>query len=192
MSSSLLERCKTGDEGAWREVVSQRARQVYRWAVLLGLHTVEAEDAAQEVLLTAARRIDSCEDEAAMTSWLYQITRRIVANHRRRGWLRRWRVGSQAMDENAFVHATSTDRVYEIEARRCLQELRREQAEVLVMIEIVGLTQEECARILGVPAGTVASRLRRARRAFVKRWNEEDAKNADGEERSKGEQPAEP
>jgi RNA polymerase sigma-70 factor (ECF subfamily) len=168
---SLLERCKAGDETAWRELVSQRAGQIYRWAVLLGLRPSEAEDAAQEVLITALRRFRTCEAEAAITSWLYQITRRIVANQRRKGTLRRQKEDEQAAEGNAFVHASPSDRVYELEARRCLEQLTQEHAEVLVMIEIVGLTREECARILDVPAGTIASRLRRAHQAFLKRWH---------------------
>lgn len=168
--ASLLERCQSGDQCAWREVVSRRAEQIYRWAVLLGLPTTEAEDAAQDVLLIAARRIDTCESDKAMTSWLYQITRRVAANARRGGWLRRWFVGRESFDENAFVQTTSSDLAYELEARRCLQKLTSNQAELLVMVEIVGLTREESARILGIPAGTVASRLRRAREAFQKQW----------------------
>ena len=170
---TLLERCKAGDNDAWRELFARRAGQVYRWAVLLGLGAAEAEDAAQDVLATAVVRIQTCEAEAAMTTWLYQITRRVAANHRRKAWLRRWVRGEP--ERVALVQASEADRALELAARRCLAGLPREQAEVLVMHDIVGFTRSDCARILCLPEGTVASRLRRAQAAFRKLWGEDAA-----------------
>jgi RNA polymerase sigma-70 factor (ECF subfamily) len=164
----LLERCRAGDEAAWRELFARWAGPVYRWSVLLGLSASDAEDAAQEVLATAARRIARCEDERALGSWLFQIARRVVANHRRRAWVRRWVGGDDPLDHAAFT----VDPATELAARRCLARLPREQAEVLVMHEVAGLTREECARVLGIPAGTVGSRLRRAMAAFRALWDE--------------------
>jgi RNA polymerase sigma-70 factor (ECF subfamily) len=110
-----------------------------------------------------------------MTTWLYQITRRVAANARRRAWLRRWVGGGGAIDSGALVHERPADVAYELAARRCLERMPRRQAEVLVMIELVGLTREECAQILGVPTGTVASRMRRARASFRKHWDKSRA-----------------
>ncbi|MCA9668875.1 MAG: RNA polymerase sigma factor [Myxococcales bacterium] len=177
----LLERCQRGEQLAWRELFSKRAADIYRWAVLLGLDPSEAEDAAQDVLVTAARRIDRCEAEAALTSWLYQITRRIVANRRRGSWLRRWLPGREvtdadALSEPAFEHDGSAAGIaFELDTRRCLQRMPDELAELLVMVEIVGLTRDEAASVLGLPAGTVASRLRRAREQFRQHWQHDDA-----------------
>ena len=177
----LLDRCKAGDEAAWRELFTRRAGQLYHWAVLLGLAAADAEDAAQEALVIAARRIQTCAAEEAMTSWLYQIMRRVASNHRQKRWLQRWIGGGFTMDEGAFVHAQAGDRTLELTARSCLAQLPREQAEILVMREVVGLSQKDCARILGVPQGTVASRLRRAQKAFRERWGE-DAPGLTGRE----------
>jgi RNA polymerase sigma-70 factor, ECF subfamily len=168
---SLLERCKEGDEAAWRELFARWAGCVYRWAALLGLSASDAEDAAQDVLATAARRIQTCEAEAALSTWLFQITRRVVANARRKAWLRRW-VGGRSVDDAAFDHEHPAERATEATVRRCLGQLPRQQTEVLVMHDILGFTREECARILGVPPGTVASRLLRGQAAFRSRWKE--------------------
>lgn len=177
MTTSLLERCQQGEPQAWNQLFNSRAEQIYHWAVLLGLTPTDAEDAAQDVLATAVRRIRTCRAEEALSSWLYQITRRVVANHRRRSWLQRWlpsREPLAAADEVAFQHQTG-DASTELEARRCLQRLPRELVEVLVMLEVVGLTRVETAEILGIPAGTVASRHRRAREAYQKEWSEPPA-----------------
>jgi RNA polymerase sigma-70 factor, ECF subfamily len=168
---SLLERCKAGDEAAWRELFSRWAGRVYRWAALLGLNASDAEDAAQDVLATAARQIHTCVAEAALATWLFQITRRVAANARRKAWLRRW-VGGGSVVEAAFVHELPAESAVEIAVRRCLSRLPRHQTEVLVMHGILGFTREECARILGVPPGTVASRLLRGEAAFRRLWEE--------------------
>jgi RNA polymerase sigma-70 factor (ECF subfamily) len=170
----LLQRCQANDQAAWRELFADRAGQIYRWAVLLGLEPAEAQDAAQEVLATAVRRIRACRAEEALTSWLYQITRRVAANHRTGSWLRRRLSTRTPQDEcAAFRHQDARDLVYELEARRCLRQLPEELAEILVMMEVVGLTRLEVAALLEIPEGTVASRLRRARAAFLELWQQD-------------------
>jgi RNA polymerase sigma-70 factor (ECF subfamily) len=120
------------------------------------------------VLATAARRIDRCRAEEALTAWLYQITRRTAANFRRRRWLRGF-VCSDGDPQGtaAFVHDTRPALEAELELRQRLQRLPRAQAEVLILVEIEGFTQQEAAEMLGIPPGTVASRLRLARKALA-------------------------
>lgn len=168
----LLEACKAGDNAAFRRLFSARAGQVYRWALFLGLGPADAEDVAQEALATAARRIDSCRAEEALTSWLYQITRKLVANARRRSWFRKALSLSSPEDSQApaFEHEASGDIERELAIRACLEKLPRAQAEVLVLLEVEGFTRDEVAQMLRLPAGTVASRLRLAREAFRTHW----------------------
>jgi RNA polymerase sigma-70 factor, ECF subfamily len=167
---SLLQACQAGDQEAWARLFLERSGQVYRWAVFLGLSRVEAEDAAQEVLATAARRIHTCRAEEAMTSWLFQITRRVVANVRRLGFVKRIVLAEDALSP-AFEHAGGDDAELELAIRRCLRKLTALHVEVLVLAEVEGHTREEVAALLGIPAGTVASRLRLAREAFRKQWD---------------------
>ncbi|HLV59826.1 MAG TPA: RNA polymerase sigma factor [Fredinandcohnia sp.] len=168
---SLLERCQAGDASAWNQLFRERSGQVYRWAVLLGLNPADAEEAAQEVFAIAARRIDTCHADDALGSWLFQITRRVVANARRSGWLKRALFGEKPL-EPAFGPAESPETAKEIAVRACLAKIPREQAEVLVLMEVEGHTREEVADILGLPPGTVASRARLGRKAFLRHWQE--------------------
>jgi RNA polymerase sigma-70 factor (ECF subfamily) len=166
---SLLDRCKSGSEAAWEAFFSEWTPQIYRWAVLLGLGASDAEDAAQDVLATAARRIETCECQRAVRSWLFQITRRTVANVRRSRWWRRiLPVGSGL--EPAFEHEDQADAELELAIRSCLNLLPPSQVEVLVLIEIEGLTRKEAAELLELPEGTVASRLRQAKTTFKRHW----------------------
>ena len=162
--------------GRLARAFSSYAAHIYRWAVLLGLSANEAEDAAQDALATASRRIKTCQSDKALTSWLFQITRRVVANHRRKSWLKRWLPSKrfdEAEPEEAFRNQQGWAREHELETRRCLRRLPPELAEVLVMFEVMGMTRTEVARLLGIPVGTVASRLRRARAAFLEQWQQE-------------------
>jgi RNA polymerase sigma-70 factor (ECF subfamily) len=172
---ALVDACRAGEEAAWRRLITARAGQVYRWAVLLGLGVGDAEDAAQDVFAVAARRIGSCRADRALTSWLFQITRRVCANHRRRAWWRRW-VGLSSADVAAFEPPVTPTGANELAVRACLERLPPRLAEVLVLLDIDELTREEAAAALGIPAGTVASRLRLAREAFERLWNEEPAR----------------
>ncbi len=168
----LLQACKAGDPAAWEQLFRQRNGQLYRWAILLGLQPGEAEDAVQEVLMIASRRIETCRAEEALTSWLFQITRRVVSNARRNAWWKRAVLGDST-PEPAFDHDESGDVARELAVRDCLAKLPRAQAEALILMEIEGLTREEVAETLGIPAGTVASRVRLAKEAFRTHWVDE-------------------
>jgi RNA polymerase sigma-70 factor (ECF subfamily) len=166
----MLERCKANDPAAWVRLFRGCAPRVHRWAVLLGLRANEAEDAVQEVLATVARRIDSCESEHVLISWIYQITRRVVANARRGQWLRRMLPIGDGR-EPAFDHDDSAEAVeFDLTVRACLRALPLRQAEVLVLSEIEGFSRREISELLGVAEGTVASRMRLAKRAFQNHW----------------------
>ncbi len=169
VSTALLRACKAGNRLALEELFERYAPKVFRWAVLLGLGATDAQDAAQEVLVTAARRIASC-DEAAWSSWLFQITRRVVANARRFAWVRRIFRAECDDASPAFEAIASVETETELAVRRCFARLSRLQAEVLLLREVEGYTRPEVAQMLGVPEGTVASRLRLAREAFRREW----------------------
>ncbi|MBX7116219.1 MAG: RNA polymerase sigma factor [Myxococcaceae bacterium] len=171
--SALLEACREGDQRAWRRLFDEHAAQVYRWAVFMGLPPAEAADASQEVLYTCVRRLHTCPNDEAFMPWLYQIVRRVVANARRNRWLANFFRPESAL-EQAFEHTEATDRDNELCVRRCLSGLSDAQRQVLVLSDIEGYTREELARMLEVPPGTVASRLRLAREAFKRAWQAQE------------------
>jgi len=177
-TGGLLAACQAGDRTALEHLFSRQAPRVYRWAVLMGLSAHDAEDVAQEALAIAARRIGDCQVEAALGSWLFQITRRVVANTRRSAWVRRV-FRREAVDDEApaFEETAPGDAEQELAVRRCFRRLTRGQAEVLLLFEVEGCTRAEVAQMLGVAEGTAASRLRLAREAFRKAW---DAEAQDG------------
>lgn len=171
MTPELFERCRAREEAAWAELFAAYARRVFRWAVMRGLRAPEAEDAAQEVLATAHRSIAKCANARAFDSWLYQITRRVVANARRLVWWRRVLPSAHPI-EPAF-EGPRPGREVELAVRACLSKLPDAQAEVLMLSDIEGYTREEVAEMVGVAPGTVASRVRLGRLAFKRLWAEQ-------------------
>jgi len=168
LDPELFTACRDGDEAAWRRVVKSRVHAVFRWSVMLGLRAPEAEDASQEVLWRAWKQFHKCRAPQAFDAWLYQITRRVVANMRRLVWLKRV-LPTESPPEPAFVDGPAP--AIELSVRACLDGLSRKQAEVLMLADVEGYTRDEVAEILGIPPGTVASRLRLARKAFRAAWN---------------------
>src|SRR4030095_4000581 len=63
---------------------------VTRWAARLSGPEVETEDLVQEIFLVAHRKLPSFRGEAAVATWLYRITERVVARRRRRERFRHW------------------------------------------------------------------------------------------------------
>lgn len=141
---------------------------VYAWCHRLGGPGIDAEDAAHETLIVVCRNLRRVKAAEAFPAWLFGVCRKVIANHRRRAWLRRWLPGA-----STEVAATAWGPDRSAEARRAadvvwkaLDALRAEQREVLVLCELEERTAAEVAELLGIPIGTVKSRLRLAREAF--------------------------
>jgi RNA polymerase sigma-70 factor (ECF subfamily) len=150
---------------------------VYRWCHRLGGPAVDAEDAAHEALLVMVRNLGRVSRAEDFPSWLFGVTRRVVANHRRRAWWTRWLPG--ASTERASASASPLE---SLESRQAvervwaaLEKLSDVQREVLVLCELEERSGPEVASLLGVPLGTVKSRLRLAKESFRAACGEDGA-----------------
>lgn len=147
-----------------------RAELDWIWRVLrrIGLSAADADDAAQQVFLVAARRRDEVQAGTAR-SFLYGTAVRVAANARR-SLKRRRDVPSEIVEAAGDEGPAPDEAVEQHRARALLDELLAELPNdlrrVLVLAEIEQLTVQHIAELEGIPAGTAASRLRRARAAF--------------------------
>jgi RNA polymerase sigma-70 factor, ECF subfamily len=141
---------------------------VLAWCRRLGGSKVDAEDAAHDVLVVVLTRLGQLEQDDRFESWLYGVTRRVLAGHRRKAWVRRWVPGKlpEAIDPGASPFAEAALSETAAEVRDVLDRLPARQREVLVLCEVEDRTDVETAELLGVPVGTVKSRLRLARNRF--------------------------
>lgn len=123
----------------------------------------DAADVVSETFLVAWRRLPEVPEEAAARLWLYGVARRVMANQRR-GTGRRDRLGERLRhDLTAAVpdHADLLTARADLSAG--LSRLRALDREVLQLTAWEGLDPREIATVLDVPAGTVRTRLSRAR-----------------------------
>ena len=142
---------------------------VLEWCRRLGGPRVDAEDAAHDVMLTLLARHDQLRDPAALRAFVFGITRRTLAAHGRRAWVRRW-VGALSF-EPVSERADAFDHVHDRElagrVAEALEALSVDHRELIVLVEVEGRSLQEAAELLDVPLGTVKSRLSRARVAFA-------------------------
>jgi RNA polymerase sigma-70 factor, ECF subfamily len=167
--SSILERCRFGETSAWRLLFEQHMQSVYRWALCFGIDPTGAEELTQEVFATALKSIAKCPSEELLPAWLFQITRRHAANLRRSAWFSKvLKLGGLREVESPTMiepDISSTANAHELglDVRRALRRMPPKLVEVLVLADLEGYGREEIANMLGIPAGTVASRLQKAR-----------------------------
>jgi RNA polymerase sigma-70 factor (ECF subfamily) len=174
----LVASCRTGDPEAFAQLVRLHEGMVVNLAARLLGEVEEARDVAQEVFLQVYKRLGAFEGRSSLKTWIYRIAVNQCHN-RRRFWRRRRRDRETPLDEavlppvvpggerraaNPYDETLRLERARRVQA--ALLELRFEHRSVLVLREVEGLTCEEVAAALGVPEGTVKSRLSRAREAM--------------------------
>ncbi|MGH7439744.1 MAG: RNA polymerase sigma factor [Polyangiaceae bacterium] len=151
--------------------VEQNYDFVWRTLRHLGCHDAAASDCAQQVMCVLARHFDRVAP-GALPSFLYQTAVRVASTFRR-GVRRRPESTGIDLDELPGHGADADELVDELRKRALLQRLLDgmsfELRVVFVLHEIEELSSPEVASILGVPANTVSSRLRRAREQFHRR-----------------------
>ncbi len=162
----------------------------FLWLTLqrLGVRTDDCHDVLQQVLLTVHTRGHTYDGRAPLRAWLYGICVRHAAAHRRRAWVRRERPtesadlagdlndpGASHDPEAAMLAAQERERV-----RAMIDELDPEKRAMLVMFEVEERSCESIADELGIPRGTVHSRLfaaRKALRAIYDAWTRRESRS---------------
>ncbi|MEM6931473.1 MAG: RNA polymerase sigma factor, partial [Myxococcota bacterium] len=158
-----------GDDDAIDAVAETWLPQVYAWCHRLGGPRVDPEDAAHEVLIIMCRRIRKVRSVSQFPAWLFGISRRVIANHRRRAWVRRWVPGAslEREEDRRWSPLRTVDAAQTADAVwSALEGLPAAHREVLVLIDLEERTGPEVSELIGIPVGTVKSRLRVARKAF--------------------------
>ncbi len=143
------------------------------WHALRRLSVPERDllDATQNVFLVVYRKLPEFEGRSQLRTWIFQICRRVASDYRRSAAVRREvATETRALIEEADRQGATSpeaERAQRVEqARRILDRLPEAQREVFLLFELEQLSGEEIAAQLGVPVGTVRSRLRLAREAF--------------------------
>jgi RNA polymerase sigma-70 factor (ECF subfamily) len=173
-----------GGEARLRAIRDQHFEFVWRSVRRLGVPEADADDAVQQVFIVASRRLASIT-EGSERAFLFGTALR-VASHARRAAKRRGEVplhdeGPQATssvprspaEQGSSIgeHASSAEDLIDQRRARALlddvlESLPMDMRAVFVLFELEEMTLAEIAALLGLPGGTVASRLRRGRELF--------------------------
>jgi RNA polymerase sigma factor (sigma-70 family) len=156
--AQLVARCRDGNEEAWRELVDRFSRYVYAIAVQgFRLNDADAEDVYQEVFARAYERLGDLRDDQAIKPWLAQLTRRLCIDARRAS------AREQPSDEEALERADETlPRIDEaLAVHEALEALPEHCREILDRFFARDESYRTIADELGIPAGTIASRISR-------------------------------
>lgn len=168
MDPSALNAFRRRDAGAVREMYREYGHLVYAVAHrALGQHEL-AEEAAQQTFVRAWRAADRFDLDRDPASWLATIAKHCALDIYRREARRPTRALSEVSvrDEPvSYVPAETLDAIWHV--RRAIDALPDEQAVVVRLQHLDGLTQREIAGKLDLPLGTVKSRSRRAHRALA-------------------------
>jgi RNA polymerase sigma-70 factor (ECF subfamily) len=164
-------------EASFRELVAHFERPLLRLATHLTGSPVDAPDVVQEVLLALHRALPSFRGEARLSTFVYRIALRAAAQHRARrpcglGAADEDEVWRQLVDPGVLPDRRAAARE---EIRRMLAAMSRlslEHRSVLSLSAIEGLGPARIAEVLGLPEGTVWSRLHLARRKLLEALRE--------------------
>ena len=167
---ALIQRCLRGDQLAWELIVRQYWRKVFNVAYkFVGKHDL-AEDLAQDIFLKIFKSLDTFDRRANFQTWLISVSRNLCIDHYRSVRKERETIDRDvdanelaptSHDPGPIAALEQRDRVLLL--RRALVELPRTLRMAVVMRDIQEMSYQEIAVTLGLPEGTVKSRINRGR-----------------------------
>jgi RNA polymerase sigma-70 factor (ECF subfamily) len=176
-------------EAAEREPASlaaiyrRHADDVATWARRLGGPDFDAEDVVHEVFLVVQRRLPEWRGDAKVTTWLYEITFRVVGDRRKRARRRAWWTRHFGSDPTAAdaaaaqVAADQPDALALLERREAtaalyqiLDGIGESYRAVIILFELEGKSGEEIAALTGTSLSNVWVRLHRGRQKMMERF----------------------
>jgi RNA polymerase sigma-70 factor (ECF subfamily) len=149
--------------------VEETRRRVFRIAYAVLGNPEDAEEVAQETYLRAYRRIRSLRSAEKFGAWVGRIALRLALNRRRQRH-RRLARETRWQSERPVAAAARSDAATRLDLarlRRRIDALPEKYRSVLVLSGVQGMTSAEVARVLGIRAETVRSRLHEARRRLL-------------------------
>jgi RNA polymerase sigma-70 factor (ECF subfamily) len=164
--AALVRHAQSGDSAAYGELVTMHEAAAFRVAYLLTGSAAEAEDAAQEGFVKAYLALGRFRAGEPFRPWLLQVVGN-EARNRRRAQVRRTGLVDRAI--RSLRGGTAPPPEVEViagesrsEVRAAMARLREEERVVVACRYLMDLSEAETAAALGIPAGTVKSRLHRA------------------------------
>jgi RNA polymerase sigma-70 factor (ECF subfamily) len=175
---SLVERCRQGEDEAWRELVDLFGQKIYSVAYHFTLKREDAEELAQEIFLKIFENLHRYDGSFPLVAWIVSLSRNLcIDRYRRRKREKSFRFVTddavapmlRSRDDPA-ADALKNERTKILFS--ALAEIPEDLAEILVLRDLDGLAYEEIGLALELPDGTVKSRLFRARTEVARKIRE--------------------
>jgi RNA polymerase sigma-70 factor (ECF subfamily) len=167
---SLIEQCLAGDQVAWEQIVRQNGRKVFNVAYkFVGKHD-EAEDLTQDIFLKIFKALNTFDRRANFQTWIISISRNLCIDHYRSVRKERQTI-ARDVDSSDLQPATPERGPYaqaehqdlRAQLRTALEALPLTLRTAVVLRDLQELSYQEIADRLGLPEGTVKSRINRGR-----------------------------
>ncbi|MCJ2542051.1 sigma-70 family RNA polymerase sigma factor [Thermostichus vulcanus] len=166
--AELIQRCLNGDSQSFRQLYRKYQRSVRN--ILYPLCGADPlDDLVQEVFLRAWKGLPHFRGSAQFSTWLYRICWNVASDQRRRHARQRSQTQELTLSASAAYPGPDMMQLHHQQAlQRGMAQLSPEHSMVLVLHDLEDLPQREIAHILGIPVGTVKSRLFHARATIRK------------------------
>jgi RNA polymerase sigma-70 factor, ECF subfamily len=169
--NSLVSRCLGGDQSAWEDLVRRHARRVYALCYRFTGKAPESQDLTQEVFLRVFRTLKTFRAaEGSFTTWLTRVSRNLLIDHYRRSRQERVTEPIEAQilvleetDASVRPDAAVSGREASEILQAALLKLSPDLREAVILRDLQEMDYREIAQALGVPDGTVKSRISRGR-----------------------------
>jgi RNA polymerase sigma-70 factor (ECF subfamily) len=146
--------------------VTPHLEDLWRYGRVLTHNDADADDLVQEALVRALSLARSYDASRPLMPWLITIVRNTYLTSKVRADAERRRIAAYAEQSDPLLLPSQEHSAELSNVRKALTELPTEQAEILHLVGVLGFTYSDAAAVLGVPQGTVMSRLSRARAAL--------------------------
>jgi RNA polymerase sigma-70 factor (ECF subfamily) len=164
----LIDAVLVGDTARFDGLVSRYSNPIYRFILKNTRQTAIAEELTQETFVEAYRKLPTFKGEARFSSWLFGIALNRVRNYinrspdRHRCYLPVEVLGRGVTADGNPVQSLERKQAL-LALQRAIYTLPTDLREGLILVGLEGLSYEEAAQIMGIPIGTVKSRVHRAR-----------------------------
>ncbi|NOS99991.1 MAG: RNA polymerase sigma factor [Phycisphaerales bacterium] len=158
----LVERCRTGDRNAQRELFEQTSPRVYRLLFRITGNADDASDLTQDTFVKGLTRIGEFDGRSSLITWLHRIAVNEALQFQRRGKVLRRKLNDLAAAQTeGYEDAARLTRFMDVE--EALLALPTAERTMLLLRYQEGYDYRTIGELTGLPQGTVASRLNRAR-----------------------------
>lgn len=159
--ADLIERARGGDPQALDELLRRHATRVHSVCRRIAANPDDAADSFQEAMIAIAQRLDRFDGRSQFATWVYRVTTNVCLDELRK----RKRAPEPAeLPDRPVAAADPAERV-DVDA--ALRQLPVDFRAAVVLRDLCGLDYAEISEVLGIPVGTVRSRISRGRAALV-------------------------